>query len=281
MIIDVHCHLGKSEYLKPDIKEEEKRIAGGKEPHYASDEEVAETIRAQVDRAILLPFHWSQLGVRVSNERAAEFVQKYSDTFIGFLSVDPHLPEAYEDLKKGFFELGLKGVKMSAIYQNFDPLDDRMKPIYAFAEKHGLPMMLHQATVPFRRSLLKYASPALFDEVALEFPNLKMIMAHMGHPWVEDCIVMVRKHPHVYADVSGVLLRPWMAYNFLRLATEWGILDKLLFGSDYPFVMTPQETIDRLRGINDILEGTKLPPVPEDAIEEIIHRDSLAMLGLE
>ena len=99
--------------------------------------------------------------------------------------------------------------------------------------------------------------------------------------WVEDCIVMVRKHPHVYADVSGVLLRPWMAYNFLRLATEWGILDKLLFGSDYPFVMTPQETIDRLRGINDILEGTKLPRVPEDAIEEIIHRDSLAMLGLE
>ena len=280
MIIDVHCHLGGVEHLKPDIKEEEKRIAGGKTPHYASDEEVATTIKSQVDKAILLPFNWSQLGSRVSNEKVAEFVQKHSDTFIGFLSVDPHLPEAYEELKKGYYELGLKGVKLSAIYQNFDPLDKRMGPIYAFAEKHGLPIMLHQATVPFRRAPLKYASPMLFDDVALEFPKLQLIMAHMGHPWVEDCIVLVRKHPFVYADISGVLLRPWMAYNFLRLATEWGIMNDLLFGSDYPYVLTPKETIDRLRAVNEILEGTKLPRVPEEAIEGIIHRDSLTLLGL-
>ena len=280
MIVDVHCHLGEADQISKEVKEERHRILGGKQPHYATDDEVAETVKSQVDRAILLPYHWSYLGVRVTNERAAEFVSKHSETFIGFLSVDPHLPEAYEELKRGYHELGLKGIKMSAIYQNFDPLDKRMGPIYAFAEKHGLPMMLHQATVPFRRAPIKYASPMLFDDVALEFPKLKLIMAHMGHPWVEDCIVMVRKHPFVYADISGVLFRPWMAYNFLRLATEWGVLDDLLFGSDYPFVMTPQETMDRLHGVNDILQGTKLPRVPEEGIESIIHRDALSILAL-
>jgi hypothetical protein len=68
-------------------------------------------------------------------------------------------------------------------------------------------------------------------------------------------------------------------YNALRLATEWSVMYKLLLGSDYPIV-TPQETIDGTRRVNDILEGTKLPRVPEDEIEAIIHRDSLTLLGL-
>ena len=134
-----------------------------------------------------------------------------------------------------------------------------MGPIHAFAQQHGLPLTRHQATVPFRRAPIKYASPTLFDEVVLEFPDLKLIMAHRGHPWVEDYIVMIRKQSNISADLSGVLLRPWMAYNFFRLAAEWAVMDKLLSGSDYPYVLTPRQTMGRLRGVNEILEGTKLP----------------------
>ena len=61
---------------------------------------------------------------------------------------------------------------------------------------------------------------------------------------------------------------------------EWGVTDKLLFGSDFP-LWTPQEGMDGLRRLNDQLEGTKLPRIPDDVIEGIIHRDSLTLLGLE
>jgi hypothetical protein len=72
---------------------------------------------------------------------------------------------------------------------------------------------------------------------------LRVVMAHLGHPWHADTVTVICKHPHVYADVSSQFLRPWGQYQALRLATEWGVLDKLLLGSDYP-VATPQETID-------------------------------------
>jgi predicted TIM-barrel fold metal-dependent hydrolase len=104
-------------------------------------------------------------------------------------------------------------------------------------------------------------------------------MAHMGHPWQADTIAVIRKHPHVYTDVSALFYRPWSLYSCLRLATEWNVLDKLLLGSDYP-VATPRETIDGTLAVNAILEGTTLPRVPEDRLGKIVERDTLALLGL-
>jgi predicted TIM-barrel fold metal-dependent hydrolase len=87
------------------------------------------------------------------------------------------------------------------------------------------------------------------------------------------------EHPHVYADISAQFYRSWSLYNCLRLATEWSVLDKLMFGSDFP-VATPQETIEGTRRVNTILEGTALPRVPEQEIEAIFQRDALQLLGL-
>jgi hypothetical protein len=84
----------------------------------------------------------------------------------------------------------------------------------------------------------------------------------------------------VYADVSANCYRPWSFYSAMRIATEWNVLPKLLLGSDYP-IATSAETIAGLRALNDIPRASGLPPIPEDAIEEIIARDSLALLGLE
>ncbi len=104
-------------------------------------------------------------------------------------------------------------------------------------------------------------------------------MAHIGHPWQIDCIVVIRKHPNVYADISANFYRPWSYYNAFRHATEWDVLHKLLFGSDYP-IAAPQETMDALWRVNDVIQGTSMPPVPLGKLEEILHRDSLALLGL-
>jgi hypothetical protein len=80
--------------------------------------------------------------------------------------------------------------------------------------------------------------------------------------------------------MSALHYRPWSYYTSLRLATEWSVLHKLLFGSDFP-VATPQETMDAIPHVNDILEGTKLPPVPVDQLLQVVQRDALGALGLD
>ena len=81
----------------------------------------------------------------------------------------------------------------------------------------------------------------------------------MGHPWQIDCFVVIRKHPNVFADISANFYRPWSYYNALRHATEWGVLHKLLFGSDFP-IATPQETMDALWPRQRRVDGRSLPP---------------------
>jgi len=117
------------------------------------------------------------------------------------------------------------------------------------------------------------------DEIAIRFPDLKIIMAHVGHPYQTDTIAVIRKHPNVYADMSANIYRPYSFWEQMVKANEWNVMHKILFGTDFP-VTNVQESIDALRNINQIVEGTALPLVPEDKIEAIIHRDSLALLGL-
>ena len=111
------------------------------------------------------------------------------------------------------------------------------------------------------------------------FPDLKIILAHLGNPWIAETIVVLRKHRHVFADVSGVAKQPWWHYNAFVLLQENGVLDKVLFGSDFPWA-TPENTVDALRKINDPAGGSAMPRILEEAIEALVHRDTLSLLGL-
>jgi predicted TIM-barrel fold metal-dependent hydrolase len=102
----------------------------------------------------------------------------------------------------------------------------------------------------------------------------------MGHPWWIDTITVIRKHPNVYADVSALFYRPWSQWECFRYATEWSVLHKMLFGTDFP-VASVEETIAGLRRVNEPIAGTGMPRVPEAEVESIIERDSLSLLGLE
>ncbi len=219
-------------------------------------------------------------GVEGVNEKTARFVAQAPDKLIGFLSVHPDVPGSLDEIERATQDLGLKGIKLGPNYQRFDPLGDSARAVYRRAEELGLPVLFHQGTSPIRTAPIRYAHPLIMDEIAIEFPELRIVMAHMGHPWQPDTMTVIRKHPHVYADISGLFYRPWSFYNALRLATEWNVLHKLLFGSDFP-VTTPQENIDALRSVNSIVKGSGLPSVPEDALEQIIYRESLELLGLE
>jgi predicted TIM-barrel fold metal-dependent hydrolase len=92
-------------------------------------------------------------------------------------------------------------------------------------------------------------------------------------------VVTIRKHPNVYADLSALHYRPFQLYHSLMLSQEYGVWDKLLFGTDYPFTNVTA-SIDGLRKLNAMLEGTALPRLDGQAIERMIHRDTLTLLGL-
>jgi uncharacterized protein len=218
-------------------------------------------------------------AVEINNE-TAEFVRAQGGKVIGFLSVHPDDPDALREIDRGVSELGLRGIKLGLNYQRAELLGREAYVIYRRAQELRLPILFHMGTSPVRFAPLEGAYPLHVDRIAIAFPDLRIIMAHMGHPWQTDTITVIRKHPNVYADVSALFYREWSLYTCMRLATEWNVLPKLLFGSDYP-VATPAETMAGLRRVNAILEGTKLPRVPEDGIEAIIHRDSLKLLGLE
>ena len=212
------------------------------------------------------------------NEDTADFV-KQDDRRIGFMSVDPNRHDWQEEMDKSL-ALGLVGIKLGANYQRFDPLGREALKVYGRAEKLNLPILFHTGTSPVQEAPIASAHPLVTDEVALRFPDLKIIMAHIGHPFVRETISVIRKHPNVYADVSAIYARAWMVYEGLLFASEWGTMHKLLFGSDFP-VTTPAYAMRKLRGVNDILEGTKLPRISLEQIEQIIHADALNILGLE
>ena len=214
------------------------------------------------------------------NDEVAAFVAAAPGRRIGFLSIHPEVDGALDELERARTDLGLVGIKLGPNYQLFDPLAEAALRVYAEAERHGLPILFHQGASPVREAPLRYAHPLLMDEIAIRFPDLRIVMAHMGHPWQRETIVTIRKHPHVYADVSALFYRPWSFYEAMRLATEWGALPKLLFGSDYP-IATPTETAAGLRAVNTAIERTELPRVPLDEIERLIERDPLPLLGLE
>ncbi len=141
-------------------------------------------------------------------------------------------------------------------------------------------MLLHTGTTFVSPAPLDCTLPRHLDRVATRWPEVKIVLAHLGHPYEGECVAVIRKHPHVYADISALHYRPFQLFHSLMLVQEYGVWHKLLFGTDYPFTNV-RATIDGLESLNAMVEGTRLPRLDVRAIDELVHRDSLRLLGLE
>lgn len=278
MIVDVHTHCLQPQHVSAKSREADER-AGYPPMQQLTPEAYLEGM-APVDRAIVFGIRALNHGIVTPNEYTAEWVGHAPEKLIGLMGIDPMEESYLNEIDRGI-ELGLKGIKIYPMLAHFNPVDPTIFPLYEKAQRLGLPILSHMGTQPNPRAVLKYSMPLLVDEIAQAFPDLKFVIAHMAHPWQRDCAIVLRKHPNVYADVSGSgWVRPWQAWEALILMQEWSVTDKLLFGSDFP-AWTPQEGMDKMRRLNDQVEGTNLPRIREDVIEGIINRNSLELLGLE
>ena len=198
----------------------------------------------------------------------------------GFLSVDPTQPGWRDELEEGHQNLGLRGIKLLSMYAGFSPDSAELDDLWRYATKHHLPVLLHTGTTFIDKAPLECTLPRLLDNVAIRFPEVRIILAHLSHPYEGECIAVIRKHRHVYADVSALHYRPFQLYHSLMLVQEYGVWSKLLFGSDYPFT-TVDASIAGLRKLNQMVEGTNLPRLDMDQMEQMINRNSLDLLNLE
>ncbi|HRA89735.1 MAG TPA: amidohydrolase family protein [Planctomycetaceae bacterium] len=280
MIVDVHSHTWQyPAHFNSDFQHQARRAKAGVEVDLTVRYDEYMAGATQVDRAIVFGGKAKLSGLWVDDQYVAEYVAGHPDKLIGFLSLDPTQDGWQREMMVGHQELGLRGIKLMSMYAGFQPDDTRLDPLWAYATQYSLPVLLHTGTTFVAQAPLECTLPRHLDKVAIRFPEVHIIMAHLGHPYEPECVAVIRKHPNVYSDISALHYRPFQLYHSLMLVQEYGVWNKLLFGSDYPFT-TVDKSIDGLRQLNDQVKGTNLPRLDGVQIEALIHRDSLRILGL-
>lgn len=280
MIVDIHSHAQlHPEHYSTSSESQSNKARGTTIDHNVTWEKY-EKGATFVDRVVVFGGKWRLSGKWVPDDYIAAYVKKRPGKAVGFLSIDPTQENWEDELRYGHQELGLQGVKMGPMYAGFYPNDRKLDSLWQYCVDHSLPVILHTGTSFVSQAPLDCTLPRHLDDVAIRFPEARIIMAHLGHPFEGECIAVIRKHTHVYADISALHYRPFQLYQSLMLVQEYGVWHKLLFGSDFPYTTADQTIVD-LRDINHLVAGTNLPKLSVSEIDSVIHRDSLSLLGIK
>ncbi|MGC2192524.1 MAG: amidohydrolase family protein [Candidatus Dormiibacterota bacterium] len=237
--IDVHVHPYTEEVLAVTPEwfwgHARKTFNFGGQP-ITVDDMVRTMDQSEVETSVLLAFDCETThGWKVSNEVVANLVAQRPDRFIGFASVDPNKHQlAVIELEHAVRELGMRGLKLHPPTQHFYPNDRAHYPLWAKAQELGIPVLVHTGHNQ-SGGRLQYGDPTLLDEVALDFPDLKIILAHFGFPWVNQAISVVWIRRNCYLELSGWSPKyiPDTIWHYARSIFP----DRVLFGTDAP-VMT-------------------------------------------
>lgn len=281
MIIDVHSHYFRyPDHFTDNFRDQAKRARAGVEVDLTVRyEEYRATCPDDVATTIVFGGKARLSGLWVDDQSVADYVATHPERLIGFLSLDPTQPGWQDEMRDGHQRLGLRGIKIMPMYAGFFPHDERIDPLWEYVSKHRLPVLLHTGTTFVSQAPLEHTLPRHIDVVARRFPDAKIIMAHLGHPYEGECIAVIRKHDNVYADISALHYRPFQFYHSLMLVQEYGVWHKLLFGTDYPFT-TVNATLKTLEQLSDWFAISPAGRLDPESIQKMIHRDTLGLLGL-
>jgi predicted TIM-barrel fold metal-dependent hydrolase len=205
------------------------------------------------------------------NEFVANYVKEDSKRLIPCGSVDPrHSADVQRDMEQ-IVRLGIRMIKVHPPHQLLYPNDylkgvKELAIIYRMAEQHGIPVMIHTGTSIFPGARNKFGDPIYVDDVAVDFPKLKILLAHGGRPlWMQTAFFLVRRHPNVYLDISGIPPKTLLKY-FPRLEE---IAAKTLFGTDWPGPGVPE--------IRQNLADFRALSLSEEAKNQILSKTALSI----
>ncbi|HEV7707229.1 MAG TPA: amidohydrolase family protein [Asanoa sp.] len=276
-MIDVHTHCHLAEHWGCEWHRNWQPVYGHEYADRTPEQYDEAMAAAGVDLAFVFGMRATRAGVITPNEYVEQFCAATSTNTIGFMALDLSDADVMDQLADGIAR-GLRGIKLYPVLAHFDPRDPAHDPFFRAATEAGLIVLWHMGTTPSPEGRLELTNPLLVDDVARRHPDLVQIIAHLGHPWQRETIVVLRKSRNVFGDVSASWARPLDGFMALVRAQEWGVTQKLLFGSDYP-MWTPAEAVDGLRSLAAMrTEG--LPAIKPETIEWLLDGDQRAALGL-
>ena len=248
--IDIHTHAEVSCRNPFDNYGEEYDRAADK--FFGSDRRptIAETVAYYRERKLGLVMFTvdseSQLGRRrIPNEEIAQAARENSDMMIAFASIDPHKGKmGAREAERLIKEEGIKGFKFHPTVQGYHPYDKMAWPIYEVINAHKLPAIFHTGHSGIGSGMrcggglrLEYSNPMHLDDVAIDFPDMQIVMAHPSFPWQDEALSVATHKPNVWIDLSG-----WSPKYFPKQLVQYAntlLKDRILFGSDYPLI-TPE-----------------------------------------
>ena len=243
--IDIHVHAeigrGGEDGLLPEWRDASNRYFG--EHALPTVDDVTAYYRERNIAAVVFAVDAETVTGRpaVPNEEIAEVARANSDILIPFASVDPHKPDAVDEARRLIRDHGVRGFKLHPNVQAFFPHDETVYPLYETIQDAGLPVLFHTGHSGIGSGLpggggirLKYSNPIYVDDVAVDFPDLKIVLAHPSFPWQDEAISIALHKQQVYIDLSG-----WSPKYFPPQLVRYAntlLRDRVLFGSDYPMI---------------------------------------------
>jgi uncharacterized protein len=277
--IDVHVH---TELTRDGHDPMPAALRDAARRYFRSDQalptvdDVAEYYRARNIAAVVFTVDWeARSGIPpIPNEEIAAAAREHSDILIPFASVDPARPDALERVRRLIAEHDVKGFKFHPNLQAFFPNEERVYPLYEAIAAAGLPALFHSGHSGIGTGLpgggglrLKYSNPMCLDDVAADFPDLAIVIAHPSFPWQDEAISICLHKSNVWIDLSG-----WSPKYFPPQLVQYAnsqLRDKVLFGSDFP-LLTPD------RWLADFEQA----PFKDEVRPLVLKENALALLGL-
>ncbi|MBI2369575.1 MAG: amidohydrolase [Deltaproteobacteria bacterium] len=269
-VIDFHVHIGEPRHYPPGIVDylrEESPEFYARWDEFNKPAVLAQFLREQgVRYAVLLAQVTPPIGVMIPNEYVAEYCSGI-EMFLPFCSVNPRVhPDPARELERLVRGFGFRGLKLYPPYQHYYPNAPEVYPLYAKAADLGIPVMVHTGSSVFQGSRIKYGDPVYLDDVAVDFPELTLLIVHSGRGfWYDAAFFLARLHRNVYMEVAGLPPKRLPVY-FPELERN---ADKIIFGSDWP---TPPGRI------RENIEAIQRLPLQASSIEKILYRNAERLL---
>lgn len=209
------------------------------------------------------------------NDSLASFISEYPDSLSGFGTVDlanlkpKKLVKEAERIKS----YGLKGINLQPIFFDVDPLDRRLYPLYSKAEQLGLIVSFHTGIHYSLHSSFINNNPLFIDQIAVDFPDLKIIACHAGWPWVAEMAAIARRHSHVFLEFGGLdpryIAKQGSGWEPLFTLMDNLLQNQILFGTDWP-VIAP----------NQVIDGWQQSELKESTLDKLFTQNARKLLQL-
>jgi uncharacterized protein len=278
-ITDCHVHINPLWEMRSDAVQMLHRVDPATARYVKEPKAFLEYLdRSGVDRAVLINYVAPEVigYTEAANTFVSEYVHADPERLVAVGGIRPDHPDPEREVVHLVEDLGIRALKLHPPHQLFRPdayVDGSLpglRLLYDACERHRLPVIFHTGTSVFPRARNRFSDPLFVEEVALDFPELTIVLAHGGRPiWMETAVFLARRFPHVWLEISGVPPSRLLDY-FPQLPR---ISEKVLFGSDWPG--------PGVKDIRENLEAFRALPISSEAKHQILEENPLSVFPRE